>query len=100
MTLCLEGKTSDERDVLSLKVAQVLVCDPRRNALLKEGKQERHDTGTQVGRLVTYGHAAARSIPENMEWPVAWPSQPWRSSAPGASSDGNTYCAIREGCEL
>jgi hypothetical protein len=36
-------------DLLQPQVEQVLVCDPRRNALLKEGQQERQDRRTQAG---------------------------------------------------
>jgi Transposase len=44
-------------DLLKPHVQQVLVCDPRRNALLKEGsKNDKVDA--QAGRLVAHGNAA------------------------------------------
>ncbi len=45
-------------DLLQPQVAQVLVCDPRRNALLKEGQQERQGGCAQTGRPVAHGNAA------------------------------------------
>jgi hypothetical protein len=46
-------------DLLQPQVTRVLVCDPRRNALLKEGIQERQGRCVQASRLVTHGNAAA-----------------------------------------
>src|ERR1700692_4853184 len=45
-------------DLLQPQVAQVLVCDPRRNALLQGRQQERQDRRAQASRLVTHGDAA------------------------------------------
>jgi hypothetical protein len=47
-------------DLLQPQVARVLVCDPRRNALLKEGnKSDKQDRCAQASRLVAHGNAAA-----------------------------------------
>jgi hypothetical protein len=45
-------------DLLKPHVHEVLVSNPRRNALLKRGQQERQGGCAQAGRLVTYRHAA------------------------------------------
>ena len=46
-------------DLLQPQVEQVLVCDPRRNALLKEGNKSDNDRCPQAGRLVAHGNATA-----------------------------------------
>src|SRR6266702_4402331 len=45
-------------DLLQPQVEQVLVCNPRRNALLKGGQQERQDRCTEAGGVVAHRHAA------------------------------------------
>src|SRR5579864_3090933 len=53
-------------DLLKPQVARVLVCDPRRNALLKEGnKSDKVDA--RAGRLVAHRNAAPGPITENMD---------------------------------
>jgi hypothetical protein len=52
-------------DLLKPQV-QVLVCDPRRNALLQGRQQERQSGCAQAGRLVTHGNAAT-GLPRR-EW--------------------------------
>src|ERR1700756_2507699 len=49
-------------DLLKPHVHELLACDPRRNALLKEGNKS-DKTDAQAGRLVTDGHAAAGLSP-------------------------------------
>ena len=44
-------------DLLQPQVTRVLVCDPRRNALLGR-QQKRQDRRAQAGRLVTHGNGA------------------------------------------
>ena len=41
-----------------LQVQEVVVCNPRRNALLKEGSKERQGGCTQAGRFAAHGHVA------------------------------------------
>src|SRR5712692_3257517 len=45
-------------DLLQPQVQHIVVCNPRRNALLKEGRQERQGGCAQAGRLVTHRDAA------------------------------------------
>jgi hypothetical protein len=46
-------------DLLKPQVHEVLVCNPRRNALLKEGSKNGQSRCAQAGRLVAYGDVAA-----------------------------------------
>ena len=46
-------------DLLQPQAAQVLVCDPLAQCLIKGRQQERQDRCAQAGRLVAHGNAAA-----------------------------------------
>jgi Transposase len=52
-------------DLLQPQVAQVLVCDPRRNALLKEGNKSDKGDARKLADLLR--ECCARSTPENMD---------------------------------
>ncbi|HXN22866.1 MAG TPA: hypothetical protein VOA41_09015 [Candidatus Dormibacteraeota bacterium] len=45
-------------DLLQPQVQEVLVCNPRRNALLKGGQQKRQGGCAQAGRVAAYRNAA------------------------------------------
>ena len=53
-------------DLLQPQVTRVLVCDPRRNALLKEGNKSDKIDARKLAALLRTG-SCARSITENMD---------------------------------
>jgi len=76
-------------DLLKPQVAKLAVCDPRKNAQLKEGKQERQDRRTQARR------SAARRISAPRLPPPQWATKLEGSRPNGVSGWNVASCTIR-----